>query len=116
MLQLCDGYELSVERKGASVIFAPSTIVITSNDEPDRWWPGKDLAPFWRRVNEGGGSYCLWEERPRIQSATGRVTQVGGLVQTYPQGGTLLPALDSVVAANNPPSVRCFTTLRCFLS
>jgi len=104
MLQLLDGYELSVERKGASVLFKPKVIVITSNDEPDRWWPGKDLAPFWRRVNEGGGSYCLWVERPRIQSANGRVTQEGGLVRTYPQGGASLPdiATASVAGASAP--------------
>ena len=91
MLQLLDGYQLMVERKGASVLFKPNVIVITSNDEPDRWWPGKDLAPFWRRVSEGGGTYCLWVERPRIQGANGRIVQEGGLVRTYPQGGAPLP-------------------------
>lgn len=114
MLQLCDGYELNAERKGASVIFKPSTIIITSNDEPDRWWAGKDLAPFWRRVNEGGGSYCLWLERPRITGVTGRVIQDGGLEMTYPQGGASLPALHSVVAVNNPPSVRCLILIFVF--
>lgn len=91
VLQYADGYELYVERKGASVILKAKTIIITSNDEPGHWWPAKDLAPLWRRVHEGNGAYALWVDTPRILGPSGRLLQEGGVSVTYPQNGNKLP-------------------------
>jgi len=93
VLQVADGYQLYVERKGASLILKAKTIIITSNDEPSHWWPGKDLAPLWRRVHQGGGAYALWVDKPRITGPSGRLLQEGGLTVTYPEGAGRLPAV-----------------------
>lgn len=38
LLKLCDRYEISVQRKGGSIPFAPHFIVFTSNQEPSLWY------------------------------------------------------------------------------
>jgi hypothetical protein len=66
MLDLLDRYELKVQTKGGTTQCVSSTIVITSNEEPENWYPGMEnreekLRPLLRRIEEYG-------VRPRYQS------------------------------------------------
>jgi len=66
MLDLLDRYQLKVQTKGGTVQFIASTIVITSNEEPDDWYPGLEnraekMRPLLRRIEEFG-------KRPRYQT------------------------------------------------
>jgi hypothetical protein len=38
--QLCDRYPHSVPVIGGFILWKPKTVVFTSNQTPDKWWPG----------------------------------------------------------------------------
>lgn len=55
LLQLTDRHQFLVQIKGASVQFRAKTIIFTSNQHYDAWYPKMDHAPFKRRLEEFGG-------------------------------------------------------------
>lgn len=66
MLDLLDRYQLKVQTKGGTVQFIAHTIIITSNEEPDDWYPGMEnrlekMKPLLRRIEEFG-------KRPRYMT------------------------------------------------
>jgi len=54
LLQLCDRYPHLVQTKGGMVQFRGKTIIFTSNNRPESWYPKMDFAPFKRRLLTGG--------------------------------------------------------------
>lgn len=52
LLRLCDRYPMHVETKGGNVNFTADTIIITSNQVPDRWYKNVYFQSFIRRVSE----------------------------------------------------------------
>lgn len=55
LLQLTDRHQFLVQIKGASVQFRAKTIIFTSNQHYESWYPKMDKAPFKRRLQEFGG-------------------------------------------------------------
>lgn len=55
LLQLTDRHQFQVQIKGASVQFRAKTIIFTSNQHYESWYPKMDKAPFKRRLQEFGG-------------------------------------------------------------
>jgi len=55
LLQLTDRHQFLVQIKGASVQFRAKTIIFTSNQHYDSWYPKMDHAPLKRRIQEFGG-------------------------------------------------------------
>lgn len=51
LLRLCDRYPLLVETKGGQINFNAKTIVITTNQIPDRWYKNVYFEAFIRRVS-----------------------------------------------------------------
>lgn len=51
LLRLLDRYRMVVPVKGAFVQWAPRVIIITSNYQPDQWYPWEDNAPLMRRID-----------------------------------------------------------------
>lgn len=51
LLRLCDRYPLLVETKGGQVNFVASSIIITTNAIPERWYRNVYFDAFVRRVN-----------------------------------------------------------------
>lgn len=57
MLTLLDRYPLKIERKGGWDHFRSKTIIITTNIEPQDWYPkctSQEKEPLWRRLHEFG--------------------------------------------------------------
>lgn len=50
MLRLCDRYPFTVQYKGGSIPIAATRIWITSNKEPNEWWPRTGLGAMERRI------------------------------------------------------------------
>lgn len=55
-LRLLDRYGMDVAVKGAFARWVPRVIIITSNYEPDQWFPWEDVSPLMRRIN----CYIKW--------------------------------------------------------
>lgn len=55
LLQLTDRHPFTVNIKGASVQFRPRTIIFTSNQHYDSWYPNMDRTALKRRFEEFGG-------------------------------------------------------------
>jgi len=54
-LRLCDRYPCTMEIKGGQVNWAPRTVIFTSNEHPDEWWPKASemhREAFQRRITE----------------------------------------------------------------
>lgn len=51
LLRLLDRYPLDVAVKGGFVYWEPSYIFITTNVEPEDWFPNEDIAPLRRRIH-----------------------------------------------------------------
>jgi len=54
ILHICDGYPLQLQVKGGTVWADWDTVIITSNNEIDKFWGSMErdkMAPFWRRIN-----------------------------------------------------------------
>lgn len=52
LLQILDVYPLQSQRKGGFVQAVWNTVIITSNSVPYDWYPGIQIAPLLRRINE----------------------------------------------------------------
>lgn len=52
LLRLCDRYPLHVETKGGNVNFVAKSIIITTNQVPERWYKNVYFQSFIRRVTE----------------------------------------------------------------
>jgi len=50
LLKICDGHKMQVPIKGSSVYAKWSTVVLTSNTNPEKWFPGRDISALLRRV------------------------------------------------------------------
>jgi len=50
LLKVCDRYPLQVPVKGGFIYAQWTTVIITSNRMPDRWYPGLDISAFERRI------------------------------------------------------------------
>lgn len=51
LLRLLDRYRMVVPVKGSHVQWCPRIIIITSNHEPEQWYPWEDPAPLLRRID-----------------------------------------------------------------
>jgi len=49
-LQICDRYPLCLEIKGGHTYAAWTRVIIISNYEPEKWYPGEQTGPLLRRV------------------------------------------------------------------
>jgi hypothetical protein len=67
LLQLLDIYPLQVPIKGGFVWWQPDVIFLTSNDDPETWFPEKDEGPLRRRLTRvlrmGRNDDCPWTEQ-----------------------------------------------------
>jgi len=50
LLKVCDRYPLQVPVKGGFIYAQWDTVIITSNKQPEHWYPAEDLAAFKRRI------------------------------------------------------------------
>lgn len=51
-LKLLDGYRVRAPFKGGFRVIKPEVIIITSNYQPDMWYPGRNYAALERRITE----------------------------------------------------------------
>lgn len=51
LLRLCDRYPLLVESKGGQIQFSATTLIITTNKRPDKWYNNVYYPAFVRRVD-----------------------------------------------------------------
>lgn len=105
ILTWTDGRSVPVEVKGSTRDLHADTFIFTSESPIEEWWPGADLRSLRRRVEEGGGLYVVWQERPgRLHGRVGRVTIVNDPVfEPMTQWGTgELPSFADPPSSNVP--------------
>lgn len=76
-LRLCDRWPLELGIKGSSVVFAPTTIIFTSNDNPRDWWPDASEAhkAAWNRRIEEFGTVHYLESKLEVKVAQNLLTK-----------------------------------------
>jgi len=105
MLQILDPYPLRVEVKGGAIPARYKLVIITSNTEPQDWYPDNPLKPeqtraperkaLLRRLGVGTPRYIVANTRPDLHAALAIALRLEGVIEPVPQpwlGAPLMPA------------------------
>lgn len=113
MLQYLDPYPMKLEIKGGSVWANYTKVFITSNREPEDWYPGvvnskpAQYAALARRVGVNT-HFCFWADNQAQCSA--KWTRAKGAMWTGPAVAAVMPVVPpSPVIAPQPSKKQCIT-------
>jgi len=115
MLQILDPYPLRVEVKGGAIPARYRLVIITSNTQPQDWYPDNPLKPeqtreperkaLLRRLGVGTPRYIVANTRPTLHAALAIALRLEGVTPPVPQpwlGAPMMPA-PSATPALSPP-------------